>query len=319
MGLGSTVVFTLGEAEIHQLEESLRKDGWSFGKAPYAHWRATREKNNATAYLSGKTTFQGADALPLSQHYLPQAQPTPAKHAAGKASTAGNAIVGMTPLELALRKDPEMFTLHAGIDESGKGDFFGPLVIACACTDAESAAKLLDAGVRDSKALSSDREALRLDQFIRETLPGHFALITIGPERLNQLHAQSGNLNRLLAWGHAKTLEELLTLVPDCPRAISDQFGKGDLVKRQLQERGRKILLDEHPRAEADIAVAAASILARAAYIKALDRLSQQAGLKLPKGAGHNVLACAREFLKLHPKAELPKYAKVFFKTTEQL
>lgn len=319
MGLGSTVVFTLGEAEIHQLEESLRKDGWSFGKAPYAHWRATREKNNATAYLSGKTTFQGADALTLSQHYLPQAQPTPAKHAASNASTAGNAVAGMTPLELALRKDPEMFTLHAGIDESGKGDFFGPLVIACACTDAESAAKLLDAGVRDSKALSSDREALRLDQFIRETLPGHFALITIGPERLNQLHAQSGNLNRLLAWGHAKTLEELLTLVPDCPRAISDQFGKGDLVKRQLQERGRKILLDEHPRAEADIAVAAASILARAAYIKALDRLSQQAGLKLPKGAGHNVLACAREFLKLHPKTELPKYAKVFFKTTEQL
>ncbi len=314
MAAGSTVVFTLGEAEIHQLEESLRKDGWSFGKAPYAHWRATQGKNNVAAYLSGKTTFQGADALPLSQHYLPQAQPAPAKGAAGNANA-----VGMTPLEQALRKDPGMFELHAGIDESGKGDYFGPLVIACACTDAESAAKLLDAGVRDSKALTSDREALRLDQFIREVLPGRFALIAIGPERLNLLHAQSGNLNRLLAWGHAKALEELLTQVPDCPRAISDQFGKGDLVKRQLQERGRKILLDEHPRAEADIAVAAASILARAAYIKALDRLSQQAGLKLPKGAGHNVLACAREFLKLHPKTELPKYAKVFFKTTEQL
>ncbi len=318
MAAGSTVVFALGEAEIHQLEDSLRRDGWTFGKAPYAHWRATHGKNNATAYLSGKTTFQGVEAQALAQHYLPQAQPVPAKHPVADTTTTTDGAT-MTPLEQALRKDPEMFTLHAGIDESGKGDFFGPLVIACACTDAESAAKLLDAGVRDSKALSSDREALRLDQCIRETLPGRFALITIGPERLNQLHAQAGNLNRLLAWGHAKALEELLGLVPDCPRAISDQFGKGDLVKRQLQERGRKILLDEHPRAEADIAVAAASILARAAYIKAVDRLSQQAGLKLPKGCGHNVLVCAREFLKLHPKDDLPKYAKVFFKTTGQL
>ncbi len=318
MAASGTVVFALGEAEIHQLEESLRRDGWVFGKAPYAHWRATRDKNNATAYLSGKTTFQGLEAQAIARHYLPQGQPVPAKHAgAGGATTTESAA--MTPLEQALRKDPEMFTLHAGIDESGKGDFFGPLVIACACTDAESAAKLLDAGVRDSKALASDREALRLDQFIRETLPGHFALVTIGPERLNQLHAQTGNLNRLLAWGHAKALEDLLALVPDCPRAISDQFGKGDLVKRQLQERGRKILLDEHPRAEADIAVAAASILARAAYIKAIDRLSRQAGLKLPKGCGHNVLLCAREFRKLHPAADLPKYAKVFFKTAGQL
>lgn len=318
MAAGGTVVFALGEAEIHQLEESLRGDGWVFGKTPYAHWRATHGKNNATAYLSGKTTFQGGEAQALAQHYLPQAHPAPAKHAgASGAATAGDA--GMTPLEQALRKNPEMFTLHAGIDESGKGDFFGPLVVACACTDAESAAKLLDAGVRDSKSLASDREALRLDQFIRETLPGRFALLTIGPERLNQLHAQTGNLNRLLAWGHAKALEELLALVPDCPRAISDQFGKGNLVQRQLQERGRKILLDEHPRAETDIAVAAASILARAAYIKAMGRLSQEAGLKLPKGCGHNVLACAREFLKLHPTTDLPKYAKVFFKTAGQL
>ena len=115
------------------------------------------------------------------------------------------------------------------------------------------------------KLLASDKEAVKLDAVIKGVLKGRFSLITVSPERLNQLHAQIGNLNQLLAWGHAKALEELLAKVPECPRAISDQFGKGNLVRRRLQERGRRIVLDEHPKAEADIAVAAASILARAA------------------------------------------------------
>lgn len=311
----ATLVFTLATAEAAALKEALAADGWTFSDAPYAYWRAIRGKTNVVAYHSGKTTFQGADAEAAASRLLPGKAPLPS----AKPQLLREDGTKATDLEIALRDDPQMFQPHAGIDESGKGDYFGPLVVACAFTDAESAAKLIDAGIRDSKLLASDKEAVKLDAVIKGVLKGRFSLITVSPERLNQLHAQIGNLNQLLAWGHAKALEELLAKVPECPRAISDQFGKGNLVRRRLQERGRRIVLDEHPKAEADIAVAAASILARAAYISEMKRLATAAGLLLPKGCSDRVVVTAREFLKLHPFAELNKYAKTFFKTTQKL
>ena len=311
--------YELTPAEITALQARLTEAGWAFSVVPYAHWRATQGKVNITAYLSGKTTFQGAGCNTIAAVLLPDKAPTPSKKSAGAAAPAVVAGRTETALETALRTDPQMFEPHAGIDESGKGDYFGPLVIACAYTDAEATAKLLDAGVRDSKLLSSDKEALKLEAAIQTILKGRYAVICIGVERLNDLYDQIGNLNELLAWGHAKALEELLAKVPGCPRAISDQFGKGNLVHRKLQERGRRIILDEHPKAESDIAVAAASILARAVYVKEISRLSAQAGLALPKGCSNKVLSCAQEFLKLHSKSELRKFAKIFFKTTEKL
>ncbi len=312
----TSLVFQLTPPEIQALHDALEAASWTFGDLAYAHWRAALGKNNIAAYLSGKVTFQGADSETIAAHFLPEKAPAPSKKPQPKTLDDGRQE---SALETALREDPKMFDPHAGIDESGKGDYFGPLVIACAYTDADTAAKLLDAGVRDSKMLSSDKEALKLDAFIQQTLAGKFAIVKISPERLNELYEQCGNLNSLLAWGHAKALEDLLTKVPECPRAISDQFGQGHLVKRKLQERGRKIILDEHPKAEADVAVAAASILARAVYIKEMSRLGASAGLLLPKGCSTKVLSCAKEFLKLHPKDELKKYAKIFFKTTQQL
>ena len=311
--------FELTLAEINALQAKLTAAGWQFSAVPYAHWRATQGKVNITAYQSGKTTFQGAGCDAVASVLLPGKSPAPPKKSAGVAAPAIIQGRTETALETALRTTPQMFEPHAGIDESGKGDYFGPLVIACAYTDAESTAKLLDAGVRDSKLLSSDKEALKLEATIQAVLQGRYAVICIGVEKLNDLYDQIGNLNELLIWGHAKALEELLGKVPDCPRAISDQFGQGNLVHRKLQERGRRIILDEHPKAEADIAVAAASILARAVYVKEISRLSAQAGLALPKGCSDKVLSCAKEFLKLHPKNELRKFAKIFFKTTEKL
>ncbi|MGN0866311.1 MAG: ribonuclease HIII [Oligosphaeraceae bacterium] len=308
----ATLVFSLTPQEIHLLGQRLAAKGIPFAQAPYAHWRAARGKTNVTAYLSGKTCFQGGEAEAWVRELLPE-------KAAGLPRQEEPSAPKASALETALKSDPEMFTPHAGIDESGKGDFFGPLVVACAYTDAGTAAQLLDAGVRDSKAVSSDRQILALEARIRELLPRRFALVAISPERLNQLHARMGNLNQILAWAHARALESLLETAPDCPRAISDQFGRGDLVRRHLMERGRKILLDEHPKAEADVAVAAASILARAAYIREISRLSQAAGLLLPKGCSEKVLSCAKEFLKLHPREELARFAKLFFKTSQSL
>ncbi len=307
-----TLVFSLSPQEILQLRQRLERKGVSFAQAPYAHWRAVLGKTNVTAYCSGKTCFQGSEGAAWVRECLPER--------AGELPSAGEeSTPEPSALEKALRSDPEMFAPHAGIDESGKGDFFGPLVVACAYTEASTAGLLLDAGVRDSKAVSSDRQILALEARIRELLPRRFALVAISPERLNQLHAQMGNLNQILAWAHARALESLLEQAPECPRAISDQFGKGNLVRRHLMERGRKILLDEHPKAEADVAVAAASILARAAYIREINRLSQAAGLRLPKGCGTNVLLCAKEFLTLHPRETLGRFAKLFFKTSQNL
>ncbi|MCQ2396137.1 MAG: ribonuclease HIII [Lentisphaeria bacterium] len=313
----SFIGYELTSAEIETLHAKMAEANWLFSEVQYAHWRGTQGKVNITAYLSGKVTFQGAGCEMVAEYFLPGKAAAPSK----KQPQARKLDDGRTEsaLEVALRTDPAMFEPHAGIDESGKGDFFGPLVIACAYTDAESAARLLDAGVRDSKLLSSDAEAKKLATTIHNVLNGRYSFVIIRPERLNEMHAQSGNLNSILAWGHATALEELLTRVPPCPRAISDPFGRGNLVRRHLKERGKGIALDEHPKAEADIAVAAASILARAIYIKEVSRLSESCGLTLPKGCSQKVVNTAREFLKLHSKEALAGYAKTFFKTFEQL
>lgn len=309
--------YELTPEEIEALHVKMAEANWTFSEVQYAHWRGSQGKVNITAYLSGKVTFQGAGCEMVAEYFLPGKAPAPSKKKSQPQKLDDGRIE--TALEAALRTDPKMFEPHAGIDESGKGDFFGPLVIACAYTDAETAAKLLDAGVRDSKMLTSDAEAQKLALGIHKVLNGRYSYVIIRPERLNEMHQQSGNLNGILAWGHATALEELLKKVPTCPRAISDQFGQGNLVKRKLQERGRGIILDEHPKAEADIAVAAASVIARAIYIKEISQLSDACGLALPKGCSTKVVNTAREFLKLHSREELSGYAKTFFKTFEQL
>ena len=169
-----------------------------------------------------------------------------------------------------------------GIDESGKGDYFGPLVIAAVFVDATTQGELRLMEVRDSKKISDGR--------VLEMAPGNkticpHSVIAIGPQKYNELYAKIKNLNRLLAWGHAKALENLLERGVTCERAISDQFGDERLILNVLQEKGRKITLEQRPRAESDLAVAAASILARAEFLIRLKRLSSEVGTTLPKGA----------------------------------
>jgi ribonuclease HIII len=216
---------------------------------------------------------------------------------------------------LAEQDHPDMFEPHAGIDESGKGDYFGPLVIAACYTDAEIARQLLQLKVADSKTIKSAHRMADLAGKIRTVTAGRFSVIAIGPDAYNRLYEKFANLNRLLAWGHAKALENLLELEPSCPRAISDQFGRKETVLRALQERGRSIRLEQHPKAEADIAVAAASILARAEFVRRLEALAQQIGVDLPKGAGPAVTAAATLLARRDP-ALLGTVAKLHFRTT---
>jgi ribonuclease HIII len=200
-----------------------------------------------------------------------------------------------------------------GIDESGKGDYFGPLVIAAVFVDATTQGELKLMEVRDSKKISDGR-ILEMAPDIKTICP--HSVIAIGPQKYNELYAKIKNLNRLLAWGHAKALENLLERVP-CERAISDQFGNERLILNALQDKGRKIVLEQRTKAESDLAVAAASILARAEFLLRLKRLSHEVGTTLPKGASPTVELAARMVIKKHGQDRLGDVAKLHFKTTQ--
>src|SRR5512146_3191730 len=201
-----------------------------------------------------------------------------------------------------------------GIDESGKGDYFGPLVIAAVFVDATTERKLTLMQVRDSKKIS-DGTILEMAPDIKTICP--HSLITIGPQKYNELYAKIKNLNRLLAWGHAKALETLLERGVTCEQAISDQFGDERLILNALQEKGRKIVLEQRTKAESDLAVAAASILARAEFLIRLKRLSEEIGTTLPKGASPAVELAGKMVVKKHGQERLGTVAKLHFKTTK--
>ncbi|MBX3328550.1 MAG: ribonuclease HIII [Nitrospira sp.] len=201
-----------------------------------------------------------------------------------------------------------------GIDESGKGDYFGPLVIAAVFVDATTQGELRLMEVRDSKTLSDGR-ILEMAPDIKTICP--HSIITIGPQKYNELYEKIKNLNRLLAWGHAKALETLLERGITCERAISDQFGDERLILNALQEKGRKVTLEQRPKAESDLAVAAASILARAEFLIRLKRLSGEVGTALPKGASSTVELAAKMIVKKHGRERLGQVAKLHFKTTK--
>ena len=201
-----------------------------------------------------------------------------------------------------------------GIDESGKGDYFGPLVIAAVFVDARTQGELKLMEVRDSKKISDGR-VLELAPDIRSICP--HSIIAIGPKKYNELYIKIKNLNRLLAWGHAKALENLLERGVTCERAISDQFGDERLILNALQEKGRRIVLEQRTKAESDLAVAAASVLARAEFLVRLKRLSDEVGTTLPKGASAAVELAAKMIIKKHGRERLDSVAKLHFKTTQ--
>lgn len=200
---------------------------------------------------------------------------------------------------------------HIGVDESGKGDYFGPLVIAACYVGPEHLAEL--EGVKDSKKLT-DATAIRLSGAIMRTCP--HKLVVINPPKYNELHASMRNLNKLLAWGHARAIEDVLDLHPS-DLAISDQFADPAELKRRLFEKGRSIRLESRVRAEEDVAVAAASILARAEFLRRLQRLGQECGVTLPKGAGPPVIDAAKRYVAKCGADALRNVAKTHFKTTQ--
>lgn len=206
-------------------------------------------------------------------------------------------------------------TTLIGVDESGKGDYFGPLVIAAVYTTPEISLKLLELGVKDSKKLS-DATVYRIAPAIM-SLCTH-CIIQMGNESYNLVYHKLQNLNHLLAWGHAKSIEGVLKQV-SCENALSDQFAHASLVKNALRSRGIRIHLFQRHRAEDNVAVAAASILARYSFLTYMDMISSHYQFKFLKGASESVLKAAVSFAETYSFDELRLVAKLHFKTTESV
>jgi ribonuclease HIII len=210
---------------------------------------------------------------------------------------------------------PELFPAekgHIGTDESGKGDYFGPVVIAGVFLPEGQEDVLREFGVKDSKR-TSDGRARELAEIIKKGYA--HSVVSIGPERYNELYEKLRNLNRILAWGHSRAIENILEKVP-CRLAITDQFGDKAFVMNALMKKGKRLELVQRPRAEEDMAVAAASLLARAEFLKRLHFLSRDVGVDLPKGASSLVEEAGAKLVRLHGAQILDKVAKKHFKTT---
>lgn len=279
----------------------LREQGFKFEPRPYTLYFAQKPGLTVAVYEKGpKAVIQGKDTQEFIEFTL-------------EPEVLGEARLGYEELH-----HPERFAPHFGIDESGKGDFFGPLVIAGVFTDGTIARRLLEAGIRDSKSIGSDAQIRKLADVVRAT-PGLVSeTIVISPERYNPLYEKIGNLNRLLAWGHARVIENLCERKPDCPSALSDQFANPRVLERAMMAKGKQITLRQQTKAESDYAVAAASILAREKFIDWLAAAEKKWGAKFPKGASDAVLQAARTLVHEHGPDALRATAKLHFKTAAQ-
>jgi ribonuclease HIII len=295
----NSFTFELSEAQQVTLIQTLKDGNYLPATVPYSRIAVDGDHCRIVLYTSGKVVVQGKGAQDFVTFVL---EPT---------------VLGAAQLGYEAILNPEAIAPHIGVDESGKGDFFGPLVIAAAYTDESLSKTMQEMGVRDSKKITSDAKTLELARDIRKLLGNRFSLISIGPAKYNQLYTRIRSVNSLLAWGHARAIENLLEVVPACPRAVSDQFGSKEQVKRALMQKGRKIDLVQRHRAESDIAVAAASILAREGFLLGLRKLGETYALKLPKGASDLVQAAAVELVRQHTPAALLQAAKCHFKTTD--
>ncbi len=291
----------LTKDQATELRALLEELGFEFSPKQYTLFFAQKNKLSVGVYEKGpKVLVQGRGVEEFVQFEL-------------EPKILGEAKLGYEEVH-----SPEIFEPHIGVDESGKGDFFGPLVIAGAYVDRGIARKLLDAGVVDSKRIGSDARIRALADTIRKSSLGLVEIVLIGPAKYNELYDKFGNLNRLLGWGHARVIENLLAKKPECPRSLSDQFADAHVITASLLKHGRKIAIEQRPRAESDIAVAAASILAREAFINWLERKSKELGLRLERGVSPSVKENARKLVELNGPGALREVAKVHFRTAHE-
>lgn len=274
-----------------KLEEDLREQGFDFSQPPYTLFQAKKKGLTLTLYTSNKIMVQGKGSKEFIESYL---EPV----------ILGTFTYGYEKLFLDLSP-------RIGVDESGKGDFFGPLCIAGVFAEGEGVQRLAELGVKDSKKLN-ENSILKIAEKIRKEYVYH--VVKIGPQKYNELYEKFGNLNLLLGWGHATVIDHLLDKTT-CEKVIIDQFAAEHVVVNALKQKKKKALLIQRPRAEEDLVVAAASILARAAFVEGLSKLEKDIGMPLPKGASAAVIKAGKNIVEHFGADILNRTAKMHFKT----
>ena len=288
--------------QVTKLRALLDELGFKFSPKEYTIFFGQKNKLSVAVYEKGpKILVQGKGIEEFVQFEL-------------EPKILGEAKMGYEEVH-----SPEMFQPHFGVDESGKGDFFGPLVISGVYVDRGIARKLFDAGVQDSKRISSDAKIRALSDVIRKETLGMHETVLIGPAKYNELYASFKNLNSLLGWGHARVIENLLAKKPECPRSLSDQFADARVIERSLRGAAREIIIEQRPRAESDVAVAAASILAREAFIGWLERTGKKLGVRLDRGVSGSVKEAAKKLVEKEGAEALREVAKIHFRTAHEI
>ena len=292
----------LTDDQAAALKACLEARHYKFREVPYARFAAEKEKTGVVFYESGKLVVQGKGTQEFIEFVL---EPEVLKQARLGYETVLN---------------PELLLARIGVDESGKGDFFGPMCIAGVYVNESVVKAWKDAGIRDSKNISSDKKISDLAELIKKTPGCVTAVVPIGNEAYNRLYFKMKSVNTLLAWGHARVIENLMgqkhRMQPPPVRAISDQFASSkSVVEKAMMSLGREIELLQRHKAEEDLAVAAASILARDEFVKRMARMGKEYETEFPRGASARVDEVAKEFVEKHGAEELAKVAKMHFRT----
>lgn len=289
----TTFVSTVDLKLADKLLTDLKEQGFEITVPQYTIFSAKKKGVSCTLYCSGKLTVQGKEMAQFLEFYL---EPEILK--------SFDFTYQNHDLTLDLKG-------RIGIDESGKGDFFGPLCVAGVYAEGDDIKRLKALGVKDSKALS-DKAIVNIANKIRSDFAHH--IVKINPQKYNELYHQFGNLNHLLAWGHATTIEQLV-LKTKCNCVIIDQFAAEHVVLTALQRKKLEVELTQRHRGEEDLIVAAASILARQTFIEGLANLGKEFDIILPKGASEATIKAGYQLLHKYGKQVFSQVAKLHFKT----
>lgn len=293
----------LDDAQIEKLRAICVQRGWMPFEVAYTRFafKADHLKINVSAYTSGKVVIAGKGTEDFVRDTL---EPE---------------VIGAAQLGYDEVLHPDWFESHAGLDESGKGDFFGPVIAATVIADKSAIESWRKAGVQDSKKIA-ELQIIKLDKIIRETRGAVARTCFCGMPKYNELMARPrANLNSLLAWEHATALEQAL-LVKRVPWGLLDQFTKQPLVQRELaRKKVDGFELRMRTKAEEDPVVAAASVVARAEFVRQMHLLSKKFGAKLQKGAGPLVKEQAHQIIAKFGVRALGDFAKLHFRTAYEV
>jgi ribonuclease HIII len=278
-----------------KLKNELVERGCTLEQPAHTLFQAKKEGLSCTLYTSGKLVVQGKKKDEFIEYYLePEILHT-----------------------FTYRQPTEEITYvdHIGSDESGKGDYFGPLCIAALYATKEQISQLIKMGVKDSKKLT-DATILSLAKKIEASFTYH--IIKIGPSKYNELIEKFGNLNSLMGWAHATAIDALYKKT-QCKEVTIDKFAHESVVTKALKQKELQLFVIQKVRAEEDPVVAGASILARASFVQEMARLSTLVGMVLPKGASKKCIEVGKAIVRKHGTPLLAQVAKMHFKTTQNI